>query len=230
MNSEQLSERLKRVGEHVPKNARLADIGSDHAYLPCYLAKQQRIEFAIAGEVVKGPFQSAERQVRTEGLTDIIEVRMGDGLDVIRAEDHISTITIAGMGGPLIAKIVERGKIKANLAERLILQPNVHALAIREWAEQNGWKLIHEEILEENQKIYEILVLEKGTMKLTDQERLLGPLLMHEKSATFAKKWTRESTEWKRILQNLPDSDRPELAEKRQELEWKIKLVEEALE
>lgn len=229
MNSEQLSERLKQVGSYVEKNARLADIGSDHAYLPCYLAKQRQIEFAIAGEVVKGPFQSAERQVRNEGLTDRIEVRMGDGLDVIRAEDEISTITIAGMGGPLIAKILERGKKKASLASRLILQPNVHAWSIRAWAEQNGWQLIEEQILEENQKIYEILVLEKGQMRLSEAERLLGPLLIKQKSETFQKKWMREKQEWERILENLPQDERLEIAEKKVELRTKIQMVQEVL-
>lgn len=229
MNSEQLSERLKQVGSYVEKNARLADIGSDHAYLPCYLAKQRQIEFAIAGEVVKGPFQSAERQVRNEGLTDRIEVRMGDGLDVIRAEDEISTITIAGMGGPLIAKILERGKKKASLASRLILQPNVHAWSIRAWAEQNGWQLIEEQILEENQKIYEILVLEKGQMRLSEAERLLGPLLIKQKSETFQKKWMREKQEWERILENLPQDERLEIAEKKVELHTKIQMVQEVL-
>lgn len=229
MNSEQLSERLKQVGSYVEKNARLADIGSDHAYLPCYLAKQRQIEFAIAGEVVKGPFQSAERQVRNEGLTDRIEVRMGDGLDVIRAEDEISTITIAGMGGPLIAKILERGKKKASLASRLILQPNVHAWSIRAWAEQNGWQLIEEQILEENQKIYEILVLEKGQMRLSEAERLLGPLLIKQKSEIFQKKWMREKQEWERILENLPQDERLEIAEKKVELRTKIQMVQEVL-
>jgi len=229
MNSEQLSERLKQVGSYVRPGARLADIGSDHAYLPCYLAHQAIIEFAIAGEVVKGPFQSAERQVKSEGLTDTIEVRMGDGLDVVRAEDAISEITIAGMGGPLIAKILERGKVKADLAERLILQPNVHARAIREWALQNNWKIIAEEILEENEKIYEILVLEKGLMELTDQQKLLGPLLMQDKSLVFQKKWNREVVEWQRIVANLPTTERPDVQQKRQELEQKIQYVKEVL-
>lgn len=229
MNSEQLSNRLKQVGSYVRKGARLADIGSDHGYLPCYLAKEHHIEFAIAGEVVKGPFQSAERQVRSEGLTDLIEVRMGDGLDVIREEDHITDITIAGMGGPLIAKILERGKIKTNLVDRLILQPNVHAWSIREWAENNGWKLTDETILEENQKIYEILVLEKGHMQLTEKERLLGPVLMKSKSTVFAEKWTREKKEWQRILDSLPNEDREDLSAKREELLRKIQMVGEVL-
>ncbi len=80
LNTDKLSFRLATVAKYVPKGARLADIGSDHAYLPCYLAKNGKIHFAIAGEVAAGPYQSAEKNVLSEGLTEIISVRMGDGL------------------------------------------------------------------------------------------------------------------------------------------------------
>lgn len=229
MNSDQLSKRLMRVGAHVKKGARLADIGSDHAYLPCFLAKQHHVEFAIAGEVVKGPFLSAERQIRSEGLSSVIEARLGNGLDVIRAEDQVTDITIAGMGGPLIASILDRGKVKTDLVERLILQPNIHAQAIREWAGTNGWKITAEEILEENQKIYEIVVLEKGHIELTEKQKMLGPFLMEENSPVFQKKWLREKTEWQSIVTKLPASDREEIQLKRRELETKIHLVEEVI-
>ena len=91
-----------------------------------------------------------------------IDVRFGNGLAVIKEEDHVQTITIAGMGGPLIASILEAGKEKLTTAETLILQPNVHAKAIREWAIKEQWKIDQEAILEEHDKIYEILVLKKG--------------------------------------------------------------------
>ena len=81
------------------KAARLADIGSDHAYLPVALMLKGKIEFAVAGEVVKGPFESAKRQVMKNGLSERIEVRLANGLDAIERQDQINAITIAGMGG-----------------------------------------------------------------------------------------------------------------------------------
>lgn len=232
MNAQQLSERLKRVAAHVPEGAVLADIGSDHAYLPCYLALKGGIERAIAGEVVKGPYDSAKKQVAQEGLQDMIDVRLASGLAVIEATDGVTAIAIAGMGGPLITAIIEEGKEKLVGVRRLILQPNVHARSIREWAMANQWAILEEEILKENDKIYEILVLEPSAtpVVLTEKELLMGPVLSKEKSAVFNEKWSRESSQWKRILTSMESTAQTlEILEKKQELIEKIRLVEEVL-
>ena len=229
MNAKKLSERLRTVASFVDENTILADIGSDHAYLPCYLVHEGIITKAIAGEVVKGPFESAQKQVRSEGLEENIEVRFGNGLAVISEEDNVETVTIAGMGGPLIASILETGKEKLTNVETLILQPNIHAKAIREWAMQEKWKIENEVILEEHDKIYEILVLKKGMMNLSDKELLVGPILCKEKSPIFQKKWNNELNEWQRIVNELNKLEGPEVQQKKAELKNKITLVKELL-
>lgn len=236
MNTDKLSFRLATVAKYVPKNARLADIGSDHAYLPCYLAKNAGIPFAIAGEVVAGPFQSAERNVLSEGLSEIISVRLGDGLDVI-GNDEVDCITIAGMGGALIASILERGKDKLTSVNRLVLQPNIGAISIRKWFFENNWELISEEIIEEDEKIYEILVAEKGEPckpyppQKINQGLLLGPFLVQNQNQIFTKKWRLEKRNWQRIVSQLEGAAHTtETIQKKQELLGKIKLVEEALD
>lgn len=235
MNSEKLSKRLETVAKYIPMDSKFADIGSDHAYLPCHMVQNGLISFAIAGEVVDGPFQSAKGQVEQLGLGEKISVRLGDGLEVIE-QGEVDCITIAGMGGSLIASILEQGKARLRQVKRLVLQPNISAISVREWLLENGWGLIGEEILEEDGKIYEILVAEQGNEKTAYQNNLekgllLGPYLTKEKDFIFQKKWSMEKENWLKILNQLEKaSNTVENNEKKQELQKKIKLVEEVLQ
>lgn len=234
MNTEKLSERLSTVANYVPKGSKLADIGSDHAYLPCYLTKKEIVVSAIAGEVVEGPYESAQKQVAAEGLSNRISVRMGDGLDVLNPGEA-DCITIAGMGGTLITNILDRGKEKLSTVKCLVLQPNIGAITIRKWLISNNWELTAEEILEEDGKIYEVLVAEKGDpLKPYSNERekelLLGPFLLSKRGEAFQKKWGLELTNWQRIYKQLESASPSEdIMKKREELSKLINQVEEVL-
>lgn len=231
MNEQELSQRLARVGSHVPQDARLADIGSDHAYLPVALMLKNKITFAVAGEVVKGPFQSAEKQVRKSGLTDQIVVRLADGLDAIEETDRINAITIAGMGGTLIRSILEAGKQhgRINGSERLILQPNVGEKTLREWLVENEYTIIEEEILAENKKIYEIIVAEKQEpVSYGDRELFFGPHLLKEKNDVFIQKWQREIAGKERVLAQLEKAEEKPL-EKVAEIQTQLAWIKEVL-
>ncbi|WP_066049750.1 tRNA (adenine(22)-N(1))-methyltransferase [Robertmurraya korlensis] len=235
MNVERLSKRLNAVADFIPEGAILADIGSDHAYLPCHVVKAGKVTYAIAGEVVEGPFQSAKKQVEIEGLSKKVDVRKGNGLQVIEAGE-VECITIAGMGGALIATILEEGKEKLEGVKRLVLQPNISAISIRLWLFENGWSLTNEAILEEDGKIYEILVAEKGDPKLAytenmECELLFGPFLSRQKNEAFIQKWTAEQKNWERILEQLSQSRQTqEKREKEMELQKKISMTKEVLD
>ncbi|MGM0897098.1 MAG: tRNA (adenine(22)-N(1))-methyltransferase [Bacillota bacterium] len=230
MNAQQLSERLMKVAEYVQQGAVVADIGSDHAYLPCHLLHIGTASRAIAGEIVKGPYESAKKQVREEGLEDKITVRLAPGLEAIESADAVTAVTIAGMGGSLIASILEEGKDRLMGVERLILQPNVHAKAIRQWAVQNGWKTVAEDIVKEKDKIYEILVLEPSHEEVTlDAKQLLfGPILLKKQNEIFKEKWQREAAQWKAIAERLDSAQETEdIRTKKGQLLEKIALMEE---
>lgn len=233
MNEEQLSKRLEKVASYITNNERIADIGSDHAYLPCFAIKNKMASFSVAGEVVEGPFKSAQKQVASIGLTSQIDVRKGNGLEVITAADAIDTIVIAGMGGTLIRTILEEGAVKLTNVTKLILQPNIAAFQLREWSEKNNWTITSEAILREDNKIYEIIVLQpsKESVEWTAQEIFFGPCLLKEQSAIFKSKWRHEANTWQNIIQtisnNQPISD--ENQAKIHELKHKIALVEDVL-
>ncbi|MFE6167571.1 tRNA (adenine(22)-N(1))-methyltransferase [Viridibacillus arvi] len=230
MNAQKLSKRLETVAKFVPQDAIVADIGSDHAYLPCYLVHNNIAKSAIAGEVVKGPYDSACHEVQKEQLTNKITVRLADGLAAIEPGDGVTAITIAGMGGPLITSILEKHPLALEGVERLILQPNIHAKVIREWALQNSWKIIDEVILLEDEKIYEILVLERGEMNLSELEKLLGPVLKQQHSDVFHTKWTREVEQWGHVREALQKAEQtPEILAKSAELAHLIEAVGEVL-
>ncbi len=221
-----------QVGKQVPLGARLADIGSDHAYLPIYLVLKQQIPFAIAGEVVRGPYESAKKQVAKNGLENQIIVRLADGLAAIHAEDQIDAISIAGMGGTLIRNILENGKQQGQLTgnETLILQPNVGEATLRNWLIRNDYEIRHEEILEENQKIYEIIVAIPSDRNLSysKKELFFGPILLKDRSLIFLQKWQKELTNKQRVLKELTKAQElplEKIAEVKEQLQW----IEEVL-
>ncbi|MCE5167799.1 class I SAM-dependent methyltransferase [Paenibacillus profundus] len=231
-----LSKRLQWIADWVPEGSRLADIGSDHALLPVYLAKHKRISFAVAGEVNQGPFEAARRQVQGACMEMTVNVRHGDGLSVVK-QGEVDCITIAGMGGSLIATILSADPKKLEGVTRLILQPNVGEDIVRRWLREQGWALVQEHILEEDGKIYEVLLAERladrqlleehnerlyetrqlpcGIALTEDWLFLMGPLLSLNPSSVFVQKWEHELGKWERVLRTMEQAETEEARERR---------------
>jgi len=192
LNEQTLSMRLEHVAAHVPAGARLADIGSDHAYLPVVLMRRGIISMAVAGEVALTPFRSAERTVRENDLEQRIVVRLANGLAAIEPGDGITAISLCGMGGETIRDILDRDKSRLNGQERLILQPNGGERPLRQWLMENGYRILSEDLLRENRFDYEIIVAERdGPVMYTAEELYFGPVLMQVRSPAFLAKWQR---------------------------------------
>ena len=220
-----ISKRLELVASFVPQGAILLDVGSDHAYLPIELVEKGQIKGAIAGEVVEGPYQSAVKNVEAHGLKEKIQVRLANGLAAFEEADQVSVITIAGMGGRLIARILEEGLDKLANVERLILQPNNREDDLRIWLQDNGFQIVAESILEEAGKFYEILVVETGQMKLSASDVRFGPFLSKEVSPVFVQKWQKEAAKLEFALGQIPEKN----LEERQVLIDKIQAIKEVL-
>lgn len=229
----ELSQRLRTIGDMVKPGSRVADIGSDHAYLPTYLIQKGIASACIAGEVNKGPWQSATRQVQSAGLLARIDVRLGDGLAVLR-KGEADTVCIAGMGGSLIASILERGSEVLEGVTQLLLQPNVAAPLVRRWLLANGWQLNQERIIEEDGIIYEILEAIPGSPELPyeggglSKEELLeiGPYLWQEKSPVLVKKWEQEREKLHAVQEQLAHAKQPGAEQKKREVSKKLTWME----
>lgn len=203
-----LSKRLRKTASYLPEGAVFADIGSDHAYLPCHVCLMDKSAKAIAGEINEGPFNSAVETVTQFGLTNAIEVRLGNGLQVLN-EGEVQQIIIAGMGGSLIKTILDAGIQKLTQVDRIIAQPNIDARNVRKWFNQQNFTITGEAIIEENGHIYEIIAADKqasdnpyknGQM---DKQLLFGPFLLKDKSAVFYKKWNHEYIKLQRVINQM---------------------------
>ncbi|MDT4052130.1 tRNA (adenine(22)-N(1))-methyltransferase TrmK [Staphylococcus arlettae] len=223
----QINQRLKKVSEYI-KGDYLADIGSDHAYLPIYAIENNLTARAIAGEVIRGPFDASVKNVRAHGLESVISVELGDGLTVLKTDNAITSITICGMGGPLITKILRAGQEKLTNRPRLILQSNIQSQPIRVLLQQLNYTIVDEVLMTEKGHKYEIIVADYSPeiKNLSLLELKFGPILLSQKSELFYQKWERELTALEHILTQLNQTTH---RERITEIENEIQMIKEVL-
>ncbi len=230
VDEKHLSARLACVASLVPAGARVADIGSDHAYLPAALVLDGKIDFAIAGEVVKGPYENAVREIKDHQLEGQVIPRLADGLAAIEPADKVDTITIAGMGGSLIASILEKDKNKLTGIKRLVLQPNVGESQLREWLMNNHYQIMTEKIIEEDNHIYEIIVAEPSVVpfRYSKYELDFGPFLLENKGPVFKKKWQEYLQREAHVIDQMQKAQQPPV-KKINEINQFLSQVKEAI-
>ncbi|HHY36524.1 MAG TPA: SAM-dependent methyltransferase [Firmicutes bacterium] len=176
-----LSPRLKQVAALVPKGSIVADIGSDHAFLPVYLVKQGLCPRVIAGEINEKPYLLALQQVEKSGLATSIQVRRGDGLKIL-APGEVDVVVLAGMGGRTIRKIMCDSPEVTESVRRFILQPMTEAEEIRLWLSRHYFRITAEALVKEKGHFYEVIVVEHGLEPASAEIILtLGPRLVAEK-------------------------------------------------
>jgi tRNA (adenine22-N1)-methyltransferase len=222
--------RLERVAANVPAGARLADIGSDHGYLPVALMRRGAIAAAVAGEVAATPFHAAERTVRDNALQQHISVRLADGLAAIEPADAITAISLCGMGGETIRDILDSGRAHLSGQERLILQPNGGEQPLRQWLMDNGYRIVREELLQENRFYYEIIVAERAEPLIyTAQQLYFGPLQMQARSPQFLGKWQRMLRQKHKTLASFEQARQAVPQHKVQEIEQQARWITQLL-
>lgn len=219
--------RLKRLAQMVEPGTRLADIGTDHAYLPIWLVQKGLIDFAIASDIRQGPIENAQANVQAAGLTDKISVRLGTGLATVNKEDNIETVVIAGMGGDLIRSILDA----APRFPKLVLEPNIGEPGLRAWLTEHGYRINQEELLFDKGHSYELIqaFLTGEKQSLSERELLFGPEILKHKGPAFKEKWRRQLAYFKKLagaLLKAKEPDETRLAD----LKHKQALIEEELD
>lgn len=204
----QLTPRLQTIYNHITGKT-LADIGTDHAYLPIALAESDRIKTAIAADLNPGPLQIATENVKKHSLTDKISLRLGDGLAPI-APKEADIILIAGMGGELISKILAAHPETAKSAERLILQPMNAQPELRKWLFENSYTILKEDLATEGYKVYNILLVKPAPALPPEKEisyHLPESLKNHP---DFPALWAKKHREFTKIYQGQLASKEPD--------------------
>lgn len=157
-NELKLDSRLSLCAEFVRSGSRLADIGTDHAYLPVYLAIKGKITSAIAADINKGPLESGVDTINRYGVSDIVSARLSNGLEKIQPHE-CDDIVIAGMGGELICSIIEKVQWVKSPDKRLILQPMTKPEVLRSFLYSNGFEIEREQAVESDSRIYTVMLV-----------------------------------------------------------------------
>ena len=152
-----LTDRLLKIASLVTEGKKVADIGTDHGYIPVYLLNQGKVPYAILADVNRGPLENARGEVRHNKLLDKVDLRLGSGIEVLE-KGEVDEVIIAGMGGIFISELLEAKLEVAHSVDKLILQPMQAQNELRKYLLNNGFEILDEVLVKEDFRIYEIII------------------------------------------------------------------------
>lgn len=168
-----ISDRMAAVIRLITPGNTVADVGTDHCYIPIYLAVNKISPKIIAMDVNEGPLSKARRNIAEYGVENIIETRHSDGLKELR-QGEADTIVIAGMGGNLINSILSSGEAVARSAKEIIISPHKDIRLVRRFLADNGYRIDDEVIVKDTGKYYFVMKVTTGHMTLDEEEIAYG--------------------------------------------------------
>ena len=224
MNSPILTPRLRAAASFVRKNSVAADVGTDHAYLPIALVTDGTSKRAVASDINEGPYLRALSNVRSHSLSDKITALCTPGLDGIEKYEP-TDILICGMGGELIASIIDKAPWTRNKNIRLVLQPMTHAEALRSYLLRNGFSIIDEKLAKE-EKLYQVICAEYTgkTEEYSSLELIFGKANIARGGELLCEFISRQIDILKKIVDAKTKSKKGESADEEEKL---IALMEE---
>ncbi|EOU1755528.1 TPA: tRNA (adenine(22)-N(1))-methyltransferase [Clostridium perfringens] len=221
----ELSKRLKRIAEHVDKCESVADIGTDHGYIPIYLVKEGICEKAIASDINKGPIEKAKVNVAFEGVSNKIKCLLGPGLNPLKVGE-VNGVILAGMGGNLTRDILLADMEKVKKYDFIILQPAQNPEVLREFLYKNDYEIIDEDLIKDEGRFYELFKVKynENSEKLVFEDELeyeVSPLL-REKNHTLFKEFIEEKINRCETILSFIKEDTEAAKKRKSDLEEKI--------
>lgn len=221
----ELSKRLKRIAEHVDKCESVADIGTDHGYIPIYLVKEGICEKAIASDINKGPIEKAKVNVAFEGVSNKIKCLLGPGLNPLKVGEANGVI-LAGMGGNLTRDILLADMEKVKRYDFIILQPAQNPEVLREFLYKNDYEIIDEDLIKDEGRFYELFKVKynENSEKLVFHDELeyeVSPLL-REKNHPLFKEFIEEKINRCETILSFIKEDTEAAKKRKSDLEEKI--------
>jgi tRNA (adenine22-N1)-methyltransferase len=203
-----LKPRLSAIAGMVPEGSVVADIGTDHAYIPVFLVESGKVKRAVASDVKPGPLAKAREVIKRHRLEDYIETRLGNGLEVLKAGE-VDTVVIAGMGGMLIRGLLQAGREALEGVKRLVLQPMNAQEVVREWLVKNGFQITDENLARERDRIYQVIAAQPGEQSIDDPFYLeIGKVLIEKNHPLLPCLLEKKEREYKKIIAGLESSDK----------------------
>eukprot|EP01103_Thecamoeba_quadrilineata_P005682 TRINITY_DN15453_c0_g1_i1.p1 TRINITY_DN15453_c0_g1~~TRINITY_DN15453_c0_g1_i1.p1 ORF type:complete len:252 (+),score=40.30 TRINITY_DN15453_c0_g1_i1:62-757(+) len=221
-----MTNRLRVLARFVPKGTILADIGSHHGLLPIYLYQKGNIARGFATDNKKKSLAMAQLNVAAHNLSEVIQVRLGDGLQVL-APGEAQVLVLAGMGGCLIKDILEKRLDVVQHSQRVILQPYLHHKELRMLLHSVGFKIVEEEMTLENGRFYTTIAAEPGTEKCYDEEEYVyGRINLEKKELVLKEYGLKEKERIEGLLKELAALPKSEnVANRTREMEQALEQV-----
>jgi tRNA (adenine22-N1)-methyltransferase len=208
----ELSPRLLKIASLIPNGETLADVGTDHGYIPLYLFQNDVISYAIAMDVNPMPLKRAEDNICAAGYGNKCEFRLSDGLEKL-SEGEVTSVVIAGMGGLLMIDIIMRGMSVINDDTKLFLQPMIAAPELRLFLFENGFTIENEYVIQEENKFYNIIRALRGTSKYNDEDIYIGRNVKKNSPDVFGEYIKYKHRVCSNIMEGIKKSRNPNKAE-----------------
>ncbi len=210
-----MTPRLMAVANMVNNSNIVADIGTDHGYVPVYLVLNNMTKNALAMDINEGPLKRADENIKKFHLSDRIKTRLSDGLTGLD-DNEVDTVIIAGMGGILINNIIDKDKERLSSVKKYILQPMTAIEETRKYLEKNDFKIVDEALAKEGEKIYTLISAVPGKMKIAKEiNYYIGEHLIKNRDKILPEYIKGKIYEYEKAVLSMENAQSSEIEEKR---------------